>query len=95
MADKPKSEADKKAEDDLAKKKKALKKDAEDTHAFGRKLASKIPQQGGMTVDQFERWIPGFESGYTGKTPDPKDTPYDAAYSKRPKVRILDRGSGD
>ncbi len=85
-------EAQKKADNDLQKRKKALKKDADDTHAFGRKLASKIPQQGGMTVSDFEKWVPGFESGYVGKTPDPSDTPYDLGLSKRPKVRILDRG---
>lgn len=77
-----------------AKAKASLKKDAEDTHEFAQTLARKIPSQsGGMSVDDFKnKFVPGFESGYTNLTADTTDTPYGMPTSNRPKIKILSEG---
>jgi hypothetical protein len=78
-----------------AKAKAALKKDADDTHAFAQDLARKIPSQsGGMSIADFKnKFIPGFESGYVGLTPETTDTPYGMPATNRPKIKILSEGN--
>lgn len=77
-----------------AKAKASLKKDADDTHVFAQSLARKIPSQsGGMSVDDFKnKFVPNFETGYTGLTPDTTDTPYNMPTTNRPKIKILSEG---
>lgn len=71
-----------------------LKKEGTQINDYGKYLAARTPGGAGMSVDALERWIPAFEQGYVDKTPE-NDTPYGLETGRRPKVRILDRGTGD
>jgi hypothetical protein len=87
------NEAAKKAQsDDINARKTRLKRDANDTENLAKLLAKKVPPAGGVTLDEFEKWVPGFESGFVTLTPESGDTPYDEPYEARPKVKILDKG---
>lgn len=88
----PAEKAQKKQDDDITSKKDALKKQGTQIEDYSKLLGAKIPGAGGMTLKDFEdKWIPSFETGYTKATPDTTDTPYGKDYSKRPKVKIIDR----
>jgi hypothetical protein len=88
----PAQRAQKKQDADLLNKKETLKRQGTQIEDYSKFLGTKIPGSSGMTVKDFEnKWIPGFETGYVGKTPDANDIPYGDPYSKRPKVRIIDK----
>lgn len=79
--------------DELTRQKNKLKAEGDSIHDFSGRMARQIPSPGGVTANDFEdNFVPGFESGYTGKTPETTDTPYDLPLAQRPKVRILDKG---
>ena len=89
-------EAQEKQNKDKTSRISQMKGEASRTSQLADMLAKKIPSQGGMSVEDFEnKWIPNFEKGYTNLTPDPADDtkPYGDDYSKRPRVKILSKGT--
>jgi hypothetical protein len=62
-----------------------FRKEGDDIYNLGSSLA-KSPQK---KADDFREWCNRFEEGYTDKTAEADDTPYNRPRGNRPRITIL------